>query len=264
MLTKTSVDTTRPMVVIRNVSNWFGHLQVLKNVSLSVNQGEVVVIVGPSGSGKTTLLRCINLLVDYNEGEIEVDGEAIGYRTGSRGQRVRRPEREIAAARGNIGMVFQSFNLFPHMTVLRNITAAPMRVKGNAREEAESCARDLLARVGLSDKISEYPIKLSGGQQQRVAIARALAMQPKVMLFDEVTSALDPELIEDVLLVMKQLVRDGMTMLVVTHEMDFARDVAHRVVFMDEGSIVEEDSPEKLFSNPSSERLRAFLRRYTT
>ncbi len=264
MPTKTSFDATGPMVAIHNVSKWFGHLQVLNDVSLSVNQGEAVVIIGPSGSGKTTLLRCINLLEEYNEGEIEVDGEVIGYRIGSRSQRVRRREREIAAARSNIGMVFQSFNLFPHMTVLRNITAAPMRVKGIAREEAESRARDLLARVGLSDKINEYPIKLSGGQQQRVAIARALAMQPKVMLFDEVTSALDPELVEEVLAVMKQLVQDGMTMLVVTHEMEFARDVAHRVVFMDEGSIIEEGVPKKLFSSPSSERLRAFLRRYST
>jgi ABC-type polar amino acid transport system ATPase subunit len=264
MPTERSVESERPMIVIRNVNKWFGKLHVLKNVSLTVNKGEAVAIIGPSGSGKTTLLRSINFLEEYDEGEIEVDGEMMGYRIGPMGERVRRSGREIAAARSNIGMVFQSFNLFPHMAVLRNIIAAPIEVKGEEREKAEVRARELLTRVGLLDKINEYPIKLSGGQQQRVAIARALAMEPKVMLFDEVTSALDPELVEEVLVVMQQLAQDGMTMVVVTHEIQFARDVAHRVVFMDEGSIVEQGNPKIIFSNPSSERLRTFLKRYTT
>jgi len=250
------------MIELRNVSMRFGRLQVLKGVGLSIDPQEVVVIIGPSGSGKTTLLRCINFLDEYTEGEILIDGEMIGYRIGPDGRCMRCPEREIDMARANIGMVFQSYNLFPHMTVMRNVTAAPIRVRRIPREEAEARARDLLARVGLSDKINEYPLKLSGGQQQRVAIARALAMQPKVMLFDEVTSALDPELVGEVLTVMKQLAHDGMTMVVVTHEMQFARDIANRVIFMDEGVIVEQGSPKELFSNPSTDRLRAFLRRY--
>lgn len=256
------IDNERPMIEIRNVSKRFGNFEVLKNVSLTVNQREAVVIIGPSGSGKTTLLRSINFLEEYDEGQIEIDGEVIGYHIEPDGKRVRRAEREIAAARSNIGMVFQSFNLFPHMTVLRNTMAAPIWVKKVSREKAESQALDILDRVGLLDKINEYPAKLSGGQQQRVAIARALAIQPKLMLFDEVTSALDPELVEEVLMVMKQLVRDGMTMVVVTHEMKFARDIAHRLVFMDKGSIIEEGNPKKLFSDPSSERLRTFLNRY--
>jgi ABC-type polar amino acid transport system ATPase subunit len=250
------------MIELRSVGMQFGRLQVLQRVSLSIEPQEVVVIIGPSGSGKTTLLRCINFLDEYTEGEILVDGEVIGYRIGPDGRRTRRSEREIDMARANIGMVFQSYNLFPHMTVMRNVTAAPIRVKGEPREEAEARARDLLARVGLLDKMNEYPLKLSGGQQQRVAIARALAMQPKVMLFDEITSALDPELVGEVLTVMKQLARDGMTMLVVTHEMQFARDIANRIIFMDEGVVVEQGSPKDLFSNPSADRLRAFLKRY--
>lgn len=256
------VDSGHPTIQLRNVSVRFGRMQVLKHVSLSIDRREVVVIIGPSGSGKTTLLRCINFLEEYDEGEIVVDGELIGYRTGPDGQRIRKSEREIAAARSNIGMVFQSYNLFPHMTVLRNIMAGPIHVRRMSRQEADAGARELLTRVGLSDKVDEYPIKLSGGQQQRVAIARALAMQPKVMLFDEVTSALDPELVGEVLAVIKQLARDGMTMVVVTHEMQFARDIANRVVFIDEGVIVEQGQPRDLFSNPSSERLRAFLKRY--
>jgi polar amino acid transport system ATP-binding protein len=249
------------MIEIRNVSKRFGHLQVLRNVSLSVDHGEMVVIIGPSGSGKTTLLRSINFLEEYDEGEIEVDGEVIGYRLELGGRRVRRSERELASARSTIGMVFQSFNLFPHMTVLNNVMAAPVRVKRVARREAEARARDLLARFGLSEKVNEYPITLSGGQQQRVAIVRALAMQPKVMLFDEVTSALDPQLVEEVLAAMKQLAQEGMTMVVVTHEMQFARDVAHRVVFMDGGAVVEQGDPRRIFSCPTSERLRVFLKR---
>lgn len=250
------------MIEMRNVGMWFGRLHVLKNVSLSIDAREVVVIIGPSGSGKTTLLQCINFLDEYTEGEILIDGETIGYRVGGDGQRRRRAEREIDAARANIGIVFQSYNLFPHMTVLRNVTAAPVRVKGMPREEAEARARELLTRVGLVEKINEYPAKLSGGQQQRVAIARALAMQPKVMLFDEVTSALDPELVGEVLAVIKNLARDGMTMVVVTHEMQFARDIANRIIFMDEGVIVEQGHPKEVFSNPSTDRLRAFLKRY--
>jgi ABC-type polar amino acid transport system ATPase subunit len=254
------VGTGRAMIAIRNVSKWFGRLQVLKDVSLTVNCGEMVVIIGPSGSGKTTLLRTINFLEEYEAGEIEVDGEMIGYRIERGGARGRRSERELAAARTKTGMVFQSFNLFPHMTVLQNILTAPIRVKGISPEEAEARARELLARFGLLDKIDEYPLRLSGGQQQRVAIVRALAMEPKVMLFDEVTSALDPELVEEVLAAMKQLAREGMTMVVVTHEMQFARDVAHRVVFMDEGAVVEQGDPGNLFSNPQSVRLRTFLK----
>jgi len=249
------------MVELRRVSMSFGRLRVLNDVSLTVSRGEMVAIIGPSGSGKTTLLRCINFLEEYDGGEVLVDGEMVGFRL-ENGRRIRRTEREIAAARSNIGIVFQSFNLFPHMTVLRNITAAPIRVKGVSPAEAEARARALLGRVGLLEKADELPVKLSGGQQQRVAIARALAMQPKVMLFDEVTSALDPELVGEVLAVMKSLADDGMTMVVVTHEMQFAREIANRIVFMDEGAIVEEGDPKRLFSAPATERLRAFLKRY--
>jgi polar amino acid transport system ATP-binding protein len=249
------------MVEVRLVSMSFGRHRVLKDVSLTVSRGEMVAIIGPSGSGKTTLLRCINFLEEYDGGEVLVDGETVGFQF-ENGRRIRRTEREIAATRSNIGMVFQSYNLFPHMTVLRNITAAPIYVKGIPPEEAEARARTLLSRVGLLDKADELPVKLSGGQQQRVAIARALAMQPKVMLFDEVTSALDPELIGEVLAVMKGLAEDGMTMVVVTHEMQFAREIANRVVFMDGGTIVEVGDPKRLFSAPATERLRAFLKRY--
>jgi polar amino acid transport system ATP-binding protein len=251
-----------PMVAFRGVSKWFGAAQVLKDISLSVAPSEVVVIIGPSGSGKTTLLRCVNCLEEYEGGEITVAGEMIGYRITSNGARVRRSEREIAAARAKIGFVFQSFNLFPHMTVLRNVAVGPIRVNKIPRESAEAMARDLIARVGLAEKTDVYPSSLSGGQQQRVAIARALAMQPKLMLFDEVTSALDPELVDEVLGVMQQLARDGMTMIVVTHEMQFAHDVADRIIFMDRGAIVEEGDPATLLANPRSERLRAFMRRH--
>jgi polar amino acid transport system ATP-binding protein len=249
------------MVELRHVSMSFGNHRVLNDVSLTVSRGEMVAIIGPSGSGKTTLLRCINFLEEYDGGEVLVDGESVGFRFES-GRRIRRTEREIAATRSNIGMVFQSYNLFPHMTVLRNITAAPIRVKGVAPEEADARARTLLNRIGLLEKADVLPAWLSGGQQQRVAIARALAMQPKLMLFDEVTSALDPELVGEVLSVMKNLADDGMTMVVVTHEMQFAREIANRVIFMDEGVIVEEGDPKRLFSAPASERLRAFLKRY--
>jgi polar amino acid transport system ATP-binding protein len=254
---------TRPMLTMTGVSKRFGALEVLRSISLSVDAGEVVVVIGPSGSGKTTLLRCINMLEDYEQGTVAIDGEPIGYRLESTtGQRRRMSEREIAAAREHVGMVFQSFNLFPHMTVLHNITAAPMRVKGVSRARAEERAQELLAMVGLSDKVMEYPARLSGGQQQRVAIARALAMDPKIMLFDEVTSALDPELVGEVLAAMQELARAGMTMVVVTHEMSFARDIADRIVFMDGGVIVEQGKPDQLLFSPATDRVRAFLKRY--
>jgi polar amino acid transport system ATP-binding protein len=251
------------MLEMRGVSKRFGANQVLREVSLSVPRGQTVVVIGPSGSGKTTLLRCINMLEDYEAGTVEVDGAPVGYAVDPKNRRRQRlPERDIAAARETIGIVFQSYNLFPHMTVLRNIVAAPVRVKGVPRAKAEARGRELLAMVGLSEKERDYPAQLSGGQQQRVAIARALAMEPKIMLFDEVTSALDPELVGEVLAAMQQLARDGMTMVVVTHEMSFARDVADRCVFMDNGVIVEEGVPETMFAAPKTERLGQFLKRH--
>ena len=249
------------MLEISGISKRFGAVEVLRDVSLSVAPGEVVVVIGPSGSGKTTLLRCINLLEDYERGTITVDGEPIGYRREGK-DRVRMSGRDIAAARAKIGMVFQSYNLFPHMSVLQNIVAAPVRVKGVPRARAEARARELLSMVGLSDKAAEYPVRLSGGQQQRVAIARALAMDPKIMLFDEVTSALDPELVGEVLAAMQQLAQGGMTMVVVTHEMSFARDIADRIVFIDDGIIVEEGKPDEILFTPRTDRVRAFLKRY--
>jgi polar amino acid transport system ATP-binding protein len=253
----------RPMLEIAGLRKRFGAVEVLRDVSLAVNPGEVVVVIGPSGSGKTTLLRCINLLEEYEHGTITIDGEPIGYRVDGRtGRRLRMSERDVAAARARIGMVFQSYNLFPHMSVLQNIVAAPARVRGIERRQAEARAHELLAMVGLSDKAAEYPIRLSGGQQQRVAIARALAMDPKIMLFDEITSALDPELVGEVLAAMQQLASDGMTMVVVTHEMSFARDIADLMVFMDAGVIVEEGRPDQLLFTPRTERVRAFLKRY--
>jgi polar amino acid transport system ATP-binding protein len=253
----------RPMLEIAGLRKRFGAAEVLRDVSLAVNPGEVVVVIGPSGSGKTTLLRCINLLEEYERGTITIDGEPIGYRVDRRtGRRRRMPERDVAAARARIGMVFQSYNLFPHMSVLQNIVAAPVRVRGIKRRQAETRAHELLAMVGLSDKAAEYPIRLSGGQQQRVAIARALAMDPKIMMFDEITSALDPELVDEVLAAMQQLARDGMTMVVVTHEMSFARDIADLMIFMDAGVIVEEGKPDQLLFAPRTERVRAFLKRY--
>ena len=253
----------RPMLEIAGLRKRFGAVEVLRDVSLAVNPGEVVVVIGPSGSGKTTLLRCINLLEEYEHGTITIDGEPIGYRVDGRtGRRLRMSERDVAAARARIGMVFQSYNLFPHMSVLQNIVAAPVRVRGIERRQAAARAHELLAMVGLSDKAAEYPIRLSGGQQQRVAIARALAMDPKIMLFDEITSALDPELVGEVLAAMQQLASDGMTMVVVTHEMSFARDIADLMVFMDAGVIVEEGRPDQLLFAPRTERVRAFLKRY--
>ncbi|HEY6992628.1 MAG TPA: amino acid ABC transporter ATP-binding protein [Xanthobacteraceae bacterium] len=235
---------------------------MLRGIDLDVASGEVVVVIGPSGSGKSTLLNCINFLEPFQEGTIRVSGKAVGYTTDpATGLRVRQSESELNALRAGIGMVFQHFNLFPHMTVLGNIIEAPVHVRGEDREVATARARKLLARVGLSNKENAHPDELSGGQKQRVAIARSLAMEPKVMLFDEVTSALDPELVGEVLAVMRDLAREGMTMLVVTHEMSFARDVADCVVFMDEGLIVERDQPGRFFTEPRSDRARGFLRR---
>jgi polar amino acid transport system ATP-binding protein len=251
-----------PLIAVDNLSKRFGRLTVLRDVSLDIARGEVVAVIGPSGSGKTTLLRCINLLEPFDAGEVRLDGIPIGYVTRRDGKRRRQPEREIAKARAAIGMAFQSFNLFPHMNVLRNVTAAPVRIKRVPRDAAEATARALLDRVGLGDKLDAYPRQLSGGQQQRVSIARALAMEPKAMLFDEVTSALDPELIGEVLAVLRQLAEAGMTMVIVTHEMQFARDVADRIVFMADGSIVEQGPPGQIFNDPRSDRLKAFLRRY--
>jgi ABC-type polar amino acid transport system ATPase subunit len=235
-------------IEFKHVDKWFGPLHVLADVSLEVGAGEVIVVCGPSGSGKSTLIRCVNRLEPIQKGEISVYGESI---TG--------PDVNLARLRAEVGMVFQSFNLFPHMTAIENIMLAPLKVKRAPRADAEKTARDLLARVRIPDRADSYPANLSGGQQQRVAIARALAMQPKIMLFDEPTSALDPEMINEVLDVMTDLARDGMTMMVVTHEMGFARRVAHRVVFMDGGQIVEVQKPEAFFAAPQSARAKEFL-----
>jgi len=249
-------------IEIRGVSKWFGEHKVLNGISTDVKRGEALVVIGPSGSGKTTLLRCINLLEEFQEGEIRIGGDAMGYTVDAGGRRVRRSEAEIARMRAKLGMVFQSFNLFPHLSALRNVALGPVRVLGVPPQEAAEQAAALLARVGLADKADALPGRLSGGQQQRVAIARALAMKPKAMLFDEVTSALDPELVAEVLDVMHQLVQEGMTMVIVTHEMAFAQAFAHRVVFMAEGEIVEQGEPARVFQDPQSKRLQAFLKRF--
>ena len=246
------------MVKAEQVCKNFGALQVLKGVTLSVERGRVLVLVGPSGSGKSTFLRCINHLETVSAGRLYVDGDLVGYRE-SRGKLYEMSPREAAKQRRDIGMVFQHFNLFPHRTALDNVIEAPVHVKGAKKAEATERARDLLAQVGLSDKADAYPAQLSGGQQQRVAIARALAMDPKLMLFDEPTSALDPELVGEVLAVMKKLAAAGMTMVVVTHEMGFAREVADQLVFMDGGVIVESGPPREVLSNPKHERTQAFL-----
>ncbi|HCN46050.1 MAG TPA: ectoine/hydroxyectoine ABC transporter ATP-binding protein EhuA [Pseudomonas sp.] len=239
----------------------FGALQILKGVSLQVKRGEVVVLIGASGSGKTTFIRCINLLEDIQGGRIRVNGHAMGYRERPDGSLVRDSERNIARQRRDIGMVFQRFNLFPHMTALENIIEAPVQVLGVSRAEALEQAKKLLARVGLADKGGHYPSMLSGGQQQRVAIARALAMKPQAMLFDEPTSALDPEIVGEVLQVMKELAEEGMTMVVVTHEMGFAKEVADRVVVLDQGELIEQGPPQQIFNHPTHPRTRAFLSR---
>jgi polar amino acid transport system ATP-binding protein len=246
------------MVKADHVRKHYGPLEVLKSVSLQVAPREVVCLIGPSGSGKSTFLRCVNHLEKIDGGRLSVDGELVGYR--QQGEKVYElRESEIAGKRAEIGMVFQRFNLFPHMTALGNVIEAPVRVKGERKRDAVKEGQALLERVGLADKIDEYPARLSGGQQQRVAIARALAMKPKLMLFDEVTSALDPELVKEVLDVMRALAREGMTMIVVTHEMGFARDVGDRVVFMDDGVIVEEGPAKQVIDSPKEERTKRFL-----
>jgi polar amino acid transport system ATP-binding protein len=248
------------MLVAQGVRKRYGREEVLKGIDLEVAAGEVLCLIGPSGSGKSTLLRCVNHLERFDAGRILVDGETVGYREQG-GLLHERPEREVCRQRAAIGMVFQRFNLFPHMTALENVVEAPLRVRREPRAEALALAHALLARVGLADKADAYPARLSGGQQQRVAIARALAMRPKLMLFDEPTSALDPELVDDVLDVMRALAGDGMTMVVVTHEMAFARDAGHRVAFIDAGVVVEQGAPGEVLSRPRHERTRAFLAR---
>ena len=236
------------MISFKNVNKWYGELHVLNNIDLDVAQGEVVVVCGPSGSGKSTLIRCINRLEPIQKGELVVDNMAVHDK-----------KINMTQIRAEIGFVFQSFNLYPHMTALGNVTIAPMRVRKIPKEEAEKLGRETLTRVGLGDRIDNYPAQLSGGQQQRVAIARGLTMKPKIMLFDEPTSALDPEMINEVLDVMRDLAKGGMTMMVVTHEMGFAREVANRVVFMDEGKIIEVAPPNDFFTNPQTERGKNFL-----
>jgi polar amino acid transport system ATP-binding protein len=249
---------TRPMVLAEGVHKSFGKNEVLKGIDLAVRPGSVCCLLGPSGSGKSTFLRCINHLEKVDAGRLSVDGELVGYR--QQGDKLYElKEKETAAKRAQIGMVFQRFNLFPHMTALGNVVEAPLHVQGLSKAEASARARKLLERVGLADKVDAYPAQLSGGQQQRVAIARALAMEPKLMLFDEPTSALDPELVGEVLDVMRGLAADGMTMVVVTHEMGFARDVGDMVVFMDGGVVVESGDPREVINNPQQERTRAFL-----
>jgi ABC-type polar amino acid transport system ATPase subunit len=230
------------------VHKWFGSVHVLNDINLTVKQGEVVVVCGPSGSGKSTLIRCINKLEPIQSGEIIVDGQSLSD-----------PKTDINRLRAEVGMVFQQFNLYPHRTALENIMLAPLKVRKIPKEEAKKIAKDLMEKVGIPEKMHSYPAQLSGGQQQRVAIARALAMQPKIMLFDEPTSALDPEMINEVLDVMVELAREGMTMIVVTHEMGFAKKVSQRIMFMDQGRIIEEGTPEAFFVQPKSERTRIFL-----
>jgi polar amino acid transport system ATP-binding protein len=241
------------MISFKNVNKWYGELHVLNNIDLEVEKGEVIVVCGPSGSGKSTLIRCINRLEPIQKGELVVDGMAVHDK-----------KTNMTKIRAEIGFVFQSFNLYPHMTALGNVTIAPIKVRKIPKKEAEKIGREKLTRVGLGEKIKSYPAQLSGGQQQRVAIARGLCMQPKIMLFDEPTSALDPEMIHEVLDVMRDLAKEGMTMMAVTHEMGFAREVASRVVFMDEGQIIEVAPPNDFFTNSQSERGKAFLKSILT
>ena len=236
------------MINVENLSKNFGNLKVLKNISTTINKGEIISIIGPSGSGKSTFLRCINKLEEPTEGHIYIDGMDLMDKN-----------TDINKIRERVGMVFQHFNLFPNMTVLENLTLSPIMVKKESKEEAEKYASYLLEKVGLSDKANSYPTQLSGGQKQRIAIARALAMKPKVILFDEPTSALDPEMIKEVLDVMRDLAKEGMTMLIVTHEMGFARNVGNRILFMDNGEIIEDCSPRNFFENPTNERIKDFL-----
>lgn len=256
-----SKETHSPILRAHQVRKSFGETEVLSGIDLEVNQGETVVILGPSGSGKSTFLRCINLLEEPNGGRILVDGQDVGFEVRN-GRLHELASDKIAIRRREIGMVFQQFNLFAHMTVLQNIIEAPVGVKGESRTAATEYARELLAKVGLSGRDDAYPRQLSGGQQQRVAIARSLAMRPKLMLFDEPTSALDPELVGEVLNTMRQLSKSGLTMVVVTHEISFAREAADRVVFMDGGVVVEEGTPEEVIDNPQHERTRSFLARF--
>ncbi|MBD0674964.1 amino acid ABC transporter ATP-binding protein [Streptomyces sp. CBMA156] len=260
-LTKTpagAAASAEPMVRAENVHKSYGLVEVLKGIDLEVRKGEVFCLIGPSGSGKSTFLRCINHLEKINGGRLWVDGELVGYR--QKGDRLHElKDREVALKRRDIGMVFQRFNLFPHMTAVENVMEAPVQVKGESRADARERGMALLERVGLADKARNYPSQLSGGQQQRVAIARALAMKPKLMLFDEPTSALDPELVGDVLDVMRGLAEEGMTMVVVTHEMGFAREVGDALVFMDGGVVVESGNPREVLTDPQHERTRAFL-----
>ena len=262
MSTSTHAAAETPKVEISDLHKFFGELHVLRGIDLIVPPGSVTVLIGPSGSGKSTLLRCINELESIDAGRVKVDGELIGMREVERGGRTELhalSDKARAAQRAKIGMVFQRFNLFPHMTVLQNIMLAPIKVRHVAKQEAEETARKLLARVGLADKADAYPSQLSGGQQQRVAIARALAMKPKVMLFDEPTSALDPEMVGEVLDVMRKLAEEGMTMVIVTHEMGFAREVGDRLLFVDDGRIIEQGDPKEVFEHPKEERTRLFL-----
>ncbi len=255
-----STDAPAPLLLLEDVHKRFGRTEVLRGISMRVAEGEVIAILGPSGSGKSTLLRCINHLERIDAGRILFEGQPVGYREKD-GRLVEAPERDIARVRARIGMVFQRFNLFPHLTALGNVMEAPVHVLGLPREEARQRAIAMLQRVGLGNKLDAYPAQLSGGQQQRVAIARALAMQPRLMLFDEATSALDPELVGEVLAVMRDLAAAGMTMLAVTHEMAFAAEAAHRIVFIDEGIIQEEAPPGAFFTSPATDRARQFLRR---
>ncbi len=246
------------MITISCLNKYFGNHHVLKNINLTIGQGKVFVIIGPSGSGKSTFLRCINYLETYSDGEVTINGQPMGRKLVN-GKSLEIPEQELNKARQEVGMVFQSFNLFPHKTVLQNITLAPQSLKGLSRIAAETLGMNLLKKVGLEEKAHVLPYNLSGGQKQRVAIARALAMQPKVMLFDEPTSALDPEMVGEVLQVIKQLAKEGMTMAVVTHEMRFAKDVADEVVVLDKGVIIEQHKPENIFVNPTHVRTKEFL-----
>jgi ABC-type polar amino acid transport system ATPase subunit len=252
-------NSPRPLVKIEDLHKYYGPLEVLKGINIDVHAGEKISIIGPSGSGKTTLLRCINFIETPTGGHISIDGELIGEKM-LNGRRIALSDRALARQRARIGMVFQRFNLFPHLTVLQNIEIGPVKVLRRPAAEVRELALELLAKVGLSEKRDVYPEMLSGGQQQRVAIARALAMQPRLMLFDEATSALDPELVGDVLAVMAQLARDGMTMIIVTHEMQFAEEISDRVVFMDGGRVVEQGPPHHIFHAPDHPRTQSFLR----
>ncbi len=255
--------TETPVLEVTGLGKSFGNLRVLDDVTLTVARGETMCILGPSGSGKSTLLRCINFLEQPDEGKVRLSGIEIGFRKGSDGRRIPMSDRELARVRTRMGMVFQHFNLWPHLTVLGNVMASPVHVLKRPKDEVEAEAEELLRKVDLFDKRDQYPIRLSGGQQQRVGIARALAMRPEVLLFDEPTSSLDPELVGEVLAVMKGLADEGRTMAVVTHEMTFANEAADEVVFLDEGKVVEIAPPNEFFANPSSERARKFLQRYS-